>query len=55
MFFKQGNLEKNELGVIELKTDCAFVSVPKFKSNALISKLNNSRLKKKKVRISLLE
>jgi len=55
LFFKQGNLEKSELGLIELKQDCAFVSVPKVKSDDLIETLNNSRLKKKKVRIYLLD
>ncbi|MDT0676973.1 DEAD/DEAH box helicase [Autumnicola musiva] len=51
LFLKQGKLEKDELGLIELKQDCAFVSVPPKKVNALINALNNSRLKKKKVRI----
>ncbi|MGK0384771.1 MAG: superfamily II DNA/RNA helicase [Bacteroidia bacterium] len=55
LFFKQGNLDNNELGMIELKSDCAFVSVPCSKSAALVRLLNNSRLKKKKVRISLLD
>ncbi|NQY67841.1 MAG: DEAD/DEAH box helicase [Flavobacteriales bacterium] len=55
LFFKQGNLNKDELGVIELKQDCAFVAVSKAKSRQLIEDLNNSRLKKKKVRISLLK
>ncbi|MGB0917865.1 MAG: helicase-related protein, partial [Flavobacteriales bacterium] len=54
LFFKQGNLNNDELGVIELKSDCAFVSVPSRKATQLIKQLNNSRLKKKKVRISLL-
>ena len=54
LFFKQGELDKSELGVIELKQDCAYVSVPRSKSQQLIHELNNSRLKKKKVRISLL-
>lgn len=54
LFFKQGGLKKEELGVIELKQDMAFVSVPRSKSDLLIKKLNNSRLKKKKVRISIL-
>ena len=52
LFFKQGKLEKNELGIIELKQDCAFVSVPKIKASEIIKKVNNTRLKKKKVRIS---
>jgi superfamily II DNA/RNA helicase len=50
---KQGNLEKNEVGIIELKQDCAFVSVPKEKAQAVVEKTNNTRLKKKKVRITL--
>lgn len=54
LFLKQGNLQNDELGNIELKQDCAFVSVPQSKANLLIKELNNSRLKKKKVRISLI-
>ena len=54
LFFKQGGLNKNELGLIELKQDCAFVAVPKSKAHEVIRKTNNTRLKKKKVRISLL-
>jgi len=52
LFLKQGNLNKDELGAIELQQDCAYVAVPKKKSAKLINKLNNSRLKTKKVRIS---
>ncbi|EAS19705.1 ATP-dependent RNA helicase [Flavobacteria bacterium BBFL7] len=51
LFFKQGGLNKNQLGVIELKQDCAFVAVPKNKLYDVIEKTNNTRLKKKKVRI----
>lgn len=51
LFFKQGELDKQELGVIELKQDCAFVAVPKSKLYEVIDKTNNTRLKKKKVRI----
>ena len=51
LFFKQGGLNKDELGTIELKQDCSFVSVAAKKANTLIQALNNSRLKKKKVRI----
>lgn len=51
LFIKQGKLQKEELGVIELKQDCAFVAVPATLSNTLVEKLNNLRLKKKKVRI----
>jgi len=54
LFFKQGGLNRDELGDVELKQDCAFVAVPKTKSKELVNGLNNSRLKKKKVRITVL-
>lgn len=54
LFFKQGKINKDQLGVIELKQDCAFVAVPMKLAKDLVSKLNNSRLKKKKVRITVL-
>lgn len=54
LFLKQGKLEKEELGNIELKQDCAFVAVPAAKAIALINELNNTRLKRKKVRVSLI-
>ena len=54
LFFKQGHLNSKELGVIELKRDCAFVAVPKLKANLVVQKTNNTRLKKKKVRVTLL-
>ena len=54
LFFKQGNINKDQLGVIELKSDCAFVAVPKSISEKLVGSLNNTRLKKKKVRVKIL-
>ncbi|WP_109300966.1 DEAD/DEAH box helicase [Aquimarina sp. AU474] len=54
LFFKQGSLEKNELGIIELKHDCAFVAVPKTKAETIVGKINNTRLKKKKVRVRII-
>jgi ATP-dependent RNA helicase DeaD len=54
LFLKQGNLNNDELGTIELKQDCAFVAVPKSRTHELINTLNNTRLKKKKVRITLI-
>ncbi|CAN5403358.1 DEAD/DEAH box helicase [soil metagenome] len=54
LFFKQGNLRHEELGNIELKQDCAFVAVPAEKASELIEILNNSKLKKKKVRVYLI-
>lgn len=54
LFFKQGEIKKDQLGVIELKHDCAFVAVPVSLADTLVHKLNNTRLKKKKVRVTLL-
>jgi len=51
LFFKQGKLKPNELGTIELKSDCAFVAVPANKARMVTQKLNNTKLKKKKVRV----
>ncbi|MFT4759169.1 MAG: superfamily II DNA/RNA helicase [Paraglaciecola sp.] len=51
LFFKIGQLKSDELGIIELKQDCAFVSVPAAKIEQLIELVNNHRLKKKKVRV----
>ncbi len=52
LFFKQGKINKDQLGIIELKQDCAFVAVPVSIADALVRKLNNTRLKKKKVRVT---
>ena len=52
LFFKQGGLIGDELGTIELKQDCAFVSVPTEKHLELIEKLNNTKLKKRKIRVT---
>jgi superfamily II DNA/RNA helicase len=51
LFIKQGKLSKDQLGDIELKQDCAFVAVPLSLAESLVEKLNNARLKKKKVRM----
>ncbi|NNC49327.1 MAG: DEAD/DEAH box helicase [Flaviramulus sp.] len=54
LFFKQGGISKDQLGTIELKPDCAFVSIPLSIADELVEKLNNTRLKKKKVRVFIL-
>ena len=54
LFIKKGGLEGSEIGVIELKSDCAFVAVASSKADEICANLNNERLKKKKVRISKL-
>ena len=51
---KQGQLKRDELGIIELKPDCAFVAVQAHKVKDLIKLIDNSRLKKKKVRVKLI-
>jgi superfamily II DNA/RNA helicase len=52
LFLKLGGLTKDQLGLIELKQDCTFVAVPATIADELVIKLNNTRLKKKKVRIT---
>jgi len=54
LFLKQGGISKEQLGTIELKPDCAFVAIPLTLADDLVDKLNNTRLKKKKVRVTLL-
>lgn len=54
LFFKQGKLKKTELGLIELKEDCAFVAVHRKKAKQAVKLLDNSRLKKRKIRIELI-
>jgi superfamily II DNA/RNA helicase len=50
-FLKEGVLNQQQLGLIELKPDCAFVAVSAKIVKPLIEKLNNKRLKKRKVRV----
>lgn len=51
---KQGQLGKEELGIIELKRDCAFVAISSAKVKSVLEKTNNTRLKKKKIRVTRL-
>jgi len=53
LFFKQGMLAKEDLGIIELKTDCAFVGVKTAALEQLLPKVTNQKLKEKKVRVTL--
>ncbi len=54
LFLKQGQIQKDQLGVIELKQNCAYVGVHAEIAEMLIEKINNSKLKKKKVRMSII-
>jgi superfamily II DNA/RNA helicase len=51
LFCKQGKLGNNDIGVIELKQDCSFVSVKKSKLSQLLGFVDNVKLKEKKVRV----
>lgn len=52
LFMKQGGIAKEDIGAIEIKQDCAFVAVKKSQTKTVIKALDNSRVKKKKVRIN---
>ncbi len=54
LFFKQAKLNNDQLGIIELKQDCAYVAVQSSLADQVIKMTNNSKLKKKKVRVSLI-
>ncbi|MFC2114316.1 DEAD/DEAH box helicase [Bacteroidota bacterium] len=54
LFLKQGKLGKDQIGIIELKQECAFVAVQSMAVDSLIQLTNNSRLKKNKIRVSLI-
>jgi superfamily II DNA/RNA helicase len=53
LFLKQGQINKDQLGVIELQQNCAYAAVHAEIADMLIEKTNNTKLKKKKVRISI--
>ncbi|MDA3816582.1 MAG: DEAD/DEAH box helicase [Prolixibacteraceae bacterium] len=54
LFIKQGQIQKDQLGVIEIKQNCTYAGVHAEIAEVLIAKTNNSKLKNKKVRISLI-
>ncbi|MFT5903376.1 MAG: superfamily II DNA/RNA helicase [Flammeovirgaceae bacterium] len=54
LFLKQGEAQKDQIGVIEIQQNCAYVGVHAEVAEMLIQKTNNTKLKKKKVRISLI-
>jgi superfamily II DNA/RNA helicase len=53
LFMKQGGIDKDQLGVIELQQNCSYVSVHSNIARKAVEKTNNTKLKKKKVRISV--
>ena len=54
LFMKQGLLTNDQLGTIEIKQDCAFVAVLDSEVDKLIPLVDNSRLKNKKVRVTVI-
>ena len=54
LFMKQGKLGNDQIGTIEIKTDCAFVAVQASKVDQLIQLVDNSRLKNKKVKVTVI-
>jgi len=54
LFIKQGNLKPDQIGIIELKQDCSFVAIQASQVNQLIKVVDNSRLKKKKIRVTII-
>ena len=51
LFLKAGGLTSDDIGLIELKQDCAFIAVKRKSAELVAEKLNNSKIKKRKVRI----
>ncbi len=51
IFIKQGKLGNQQIGIIEIKQDCAFVGVHASEVGRLIKLVDNSKLKSKKVRV----
>lgn len=54
LFLKQGQIQKDQLGVIELQQNCSYVGVHAKVAQKLVDQFNNTPIKKKKVRISII-
>lgn len=55
LFIKQGKIHPDQLGLIEIKQECAFVAVHKEVASTISTQLNNRRIKKKKVRMYVMK
>ncbi|ELR70744.1 ATP-dependent RNA helicase [Fulvivirga imtechensis AK7] len=53
LFLKKGKLDKEELGLIEVKDNFSYAAVKRTRVNELLKKVNNQKLKKKKVRVQI--
>ncbi len=54
LFIKQGKLGSDQIGIIELKQDCAFVGVHASVVDKLLPLVNNYKLKRKKIRVTII-
>ncbi len=52
-FFKKGELEKEDLGIVEVKDNCSYVAVKRSKAKRVIQLMNKQRIKKKKVLVQI--
>lgn len=55
LFMKQGKIDKDQLGVIELQENRSYVGIHENIASKAVEKTNNTKLKKKKVRISVVK
>lgn len=53
LFLKKGGLDKEELGLIEVKDNFSYAAVKRTKAKELLKKVNNQKIKKKKVRVQI--
>lgn len=53
LFLQKGNLQKDELGLIEVLDHCAFVAVKRTKVNKVLQLIKNEKIKNKSVKISI--
>ncbi|MFO7721417.1 MAG: DbpA RNA binding domain-containing protein, partial [Gillisia sp.] len=52
-FSKKGNLEKDDLGLIEVKDFISFAAVKTLKVDALLKNISNEKMKGKKFKIEV--
>ncbi len=51
--FKKGGLEKNDVGIIEVKDTTSYVAINRKKVPDLLKKLNGQKVKNKKVKMQI--
>jgi superfamily II DNA/RNA helicase len=53
LLLKKGNLEKEELGLIEVKDDASFAAVKRIRVDSVLRYLNQEKLKGKRVKVAI--